>query len=904
MFDMKTVSVGFFVSDALAAGILWSVRTRYRSRFAGVSLWLAFYLLQTAGMLLVALRGLVPDWLSIVTAQLFTVGGAFIFLTGLGRFLGRPAPRWPNVILISVFTALMIRFTAAAPDIRIRTLLLFSVLLIVALQGAWMMLKRRPEALREAARPVGFLFLAYAAAHVYRIVLTLVLPLPDVFFRTPWPHTAGVMADQMLGIAMAFALVLMVDKRVLDEIRAAEKFMKESEERYRIVSENTYDWEYWQSPDGDVRYMSPSCERVSGYSVSDFIADPGLLNSIVRPDDREILERHEAEIRSGAADSNPPEIEFRILRKDGGARWIAHICHAIRRPDGSDLGRRATNRDVTDRKQAETEIRVLARFPSENPNPVLRIDRSGILLYRNEAAERNLTGLNLRVGAVAEEPLRRMALGALSVNRAVSADVPVSNLVFSFTSSPQSDAGYVNVYAKDITGRIRAEEEKQRLHEQADRSRQALLNILEDQKQADETVRALNERLSLLIRAVQELASARDLDAVAASVKTYARTLAGSDGSTFVLREGDFCHYVDEDAVGPLWKGRKFPLSACVSGWVITNGKPAVIEDVYSDPRVLADAYRPTFVKSLAIVPIRTSDSLGAIGSYWSAYHQATEMELSLAQTLADAAARAVENIRLVEGLERGVSERTSELESVNRELESFSYSVSHDLRSPLRGIDGWSHALLEDFGQTLDAKAREYLDRVRSETQRMGRLIDDLLQLSRITRDAIRVETVDLSSAVESVLRRLREENPARDVRCGVEPGLEAEGDATLLEILLTNLIGNAWKFTGKTPGAAVSFGRTVAGEFFVRDNGAGFDMRYAQKLFAPFQRMHKQSEFPGTGVGLATVYRIVTRLGGRIRCESAPGLGTTFFFTLGGSHEGKDWNHGVQEDHSSGGG
>ena len=238
------------------------------------------------------------------------------------------------------------------------------------------------------------------------------------------------------------------------------------------------------------------------------------------------------------------------------------------------------------------------------------------------------------------------------------------------------------------------------------------------------------------------------------------------------------------------------------------------------------------------------------------------------------------------------VEVRNEQLERVNQELESFSYSVSHDLRSPLRGIDGWSLALLEDYGDGLDPKARGYLETVRTEAQRMGRLIDDLLNLSRVGRSEMKLEAVDFSALASRVAARLAESHPGRKLAFDIEPGLVARGDPRLLEIALANLLDNACKFTAPRPVARISVG--VADEpaadgapreraFFVRDNGVGFDGERARKLFGAFQRFHHASEFPGTGIGLATVKRIIARHGGRIRGQSRPGEGASFHFSLG---------------------
>ena len=225
--------------------------------------------------------------------------------------------------------------------------------------------------------------------------------------------------------------------------------------------------------------------------------------------------------------------------------------------------------------------------------------------------------------------------------------------------------------------------------------------------------------------------------------------------------------------------------------------------------------------------------------------------------------------------LEQRVRDRTAQLEEANRELEAFSYSVSHDLRAPLRGIDGWSLALLEDYRDRLDGRAAEYLNYVRSNAQRMGQLIDDLLKLSRVSRGQMERVSVDLGAVSLAIVARLRAGDGNRQVEFTAHPRLTALGDGGLLEIALFNLIDNAWKFSKTRPVANIEFGRTEADSrsvYFVRDNGVGFDMTYAQRLFGAFQRLHKASEFPGTGIGLAIVQRVVHRHGGRIWAEAEP--------------------------------
>ena len=241
---------------------------------------------------------------------------------------------------------------------------------------------------------------------------------------------------------------------------------------------------------------------------------------------------------------------------------------------------------------------------------------------------------------------------------------------------------------------------------------------------------------------------------------------------------------------------------------------------------------------------------------------------------------------RLNNELERRVEERTAELVASNRELESFSYSVSHDLRSPLRSIDGFAQALDEDYSSLLDDEGRGYLGRIRNASQRMAELIDDLLSLSQSSRRVLRKTEVDLSKMATEILEQMRASEPERGIRTEIEPGLRAYGDSTLLRAVLENLLGNSWKYTRRSDDALIRF-RSESGtesrrRFAVEDNGAGFDMSFATKLFGTFQRLHHMEEFEGNGIGLATVKRILERHGGSIEGRGEVGKGATFVFEL----------------------
>jgi light-regulated signal transduction histidine kinase (bacteriophytochrome) len=237
--------------------------------------------------------------------------------------------------------------------------------------------------------------------------------------------------------------------------------------------------------------------------------------------------------------------------------------------------------------------------------------------------------------------------------------------------------------------------------------------------------------------------------------------------------------------------------------------------------------------------------------------------------------------------LERRVAERTRQLEAANRELEAFAYAVSHDLRAPLRSMSGFSQILQENAPPGLDDKSRHYLQRIHDASMRMSGLIEDLLNLSRIGRSELTARPISLSQIASEAAAAIRERHPTRDVQLEIAPDIEVSADPRLLRIALENLLSNAWKYSSRSPQARVTVGTQMGDQgpvYFVRDNGVGFDMKYADKLFVPFQRLHPEAEFPGSGIGLVTVQRIIARHGGRIWADAKPDEGATFYFTIAG--------------------
>lgn len=338
---------------------------------------------------------------------------------------------------------------------------------------------------------------------------------------------------------------------------------------------------------------------------------------------------------------------------------------------------------------------------------------------------------------------------------------------------------------------------------------------------------------------------------------------------------------------------------------VIATGERALFPDI-PDELLVATAQdeehlrliREVGLKSALVVPLKArGQTLGALTLVWAESGRRYSMaDLAFAEELAGRAAVAVDNARLYQvsrdaeeklkalnaELEQRVEDRSAKLAAVNSELEAFNYSVSHDLRAPLRGVTGFSEALLEDYGDQLDEAGRHYVARIQAAAQRMGDLIDDLLDLSRLSRADMKPSQVNLSELAADVAADLGQHHKDRKVEFRLEPDLQAQGDPRLLKVVLENLLSNAWKFTQHKEEAVVAFGQARDGSYCVRDNGAGFDMRYAGKLFSPFQRLHSPNEFEGSGIGLATVQRIIHRHGGTLWAESEVDQGAAFYFTL----------------------
>lgn len=429
---------------------------------------------------------------------------------------------------------------------------------------------------------------------------------------------------------------------------------------------------------------------------------------------------------------------------------------------------------------------------------------------------------------------------------------------------------------------------------------------LMDRKRTEEALRSANERLAFLHQVDQAILSVQSVDAVARAVAQRIKNLVKCDRVAVVSL--DLARHTSRllSVVGiePLRIVTGLDSKIREQGIMdrLMHERWFTREDLLKEPnlpQIDNDLMQAGF-QSYVVFPLVADGALIGVVNIASknlSFYVGEQMELvrEMCDTLALAMQQAILHEQVQEytfGLEQRVSERTAQLQASNQELEAFAYSISHDLRAPLRSIDGFSHALAEDYGQVLDSDAHDYLRRIRAGSQRMGQLIEDLLKLSRITRSEMQLDTVDLAQMAREIRLDLETSSPDRQVTWHLPDSLPVRADPNLLRILLTNLISNAWKFTSAKEHAIIEvgmgseIGRQV---FFIRDNGVGFDMKYAGKLFNAFQRLHAHDEFEGLGIGLAIAQRVVRRHGGEIWVEAAVDRGATIFFTLAPQEKGQ---------------
>lgn len=666
-----------------------------------------------------------------------------------------------------------------------------------------------------------------------------------------WP-TREVLWAAFAGL---FILLIVAGHNVIlsRQVRRRTAALSESETKFRQLAENIREAFFLSSADfRKMYYISPAYAEMWGQPRERLYADAMAWFELVHPDDRGWLET-EMQQKTHDGFTQPAFSEYRILRADNSVRWILSRVYPIRDPAGNIYRIAGIAEDITERRSAEQAVLESRAMLAE----AQRIAHIGS--WELDFADNSLHW--------SEEVYRIF-------------DVQPG----AFAASYETFLSYVHPEDRDFVAQAFAEAIKNR----------ATYDVVHRLLLTDGSIKYVHEQCEayydpqgIPLRAVGTI---QDITRQHLAESALVRSKAEFEAIFNAI--SDPVLYADTERRIVMVN----PAVNVVFGYApeeLIGKNTEVIYAEKSDYEAQGQRqFNPrTDIKSAHYeLTYRRKDGSTFVGETFGAKLFDPEGNvigmLGIIRDVTERNKAAAELNEHRDRLEELVDERTRKYETINKELEAFAYSVSHDLRAPLRAIDGFSNALYEDYAGVLDETGKQYLGRVRNAAQRMSTLIDDLLKLSRVTRSELDWQKVDLSELAQNAFNRHRDAEPDRQVDVTLQPGLAANGDKHLLQILMENLIDNAWKYTRGVAQPAIEIGqRLVDGEktFYVRDNGAGFDMRFVNKLFKPFQRLHAVEDFEGTGIGLATVQRIVNRHGGSIWAVSSPGQGAEFCFRLG---------------------
>ena len=660
-----------------------------------------------------------------------------------------------------------------------------------------------------------------------------------------WRESAWIIGGGALFATMLLALLMAMliqqfrrRERDQERLRQSETLLHEAQRIAHVGS-----WSY--SRIGRRTDCSQETYRILGFDPT-AAASPGDISQSVHPDDRRLL----LHAMSTAFKGGRVDVELRVVRGLRGTQWVQFRAEPAFDAHGRIDSLRGTVLDITERKRAESSRAQLANIVESAEDAITSLSLDGRILSWNRGAEH-------LYGYAATEVLGKSSSDLLPPDQ--HAD---TRRLLELVQSGQSVEHYETVRRTKDGKTIYIALTVSPILDEHDRivAASMIARDMTARRHAEEARQAADERLQRITANVPDV------------VFQFRRSAGGSFSFSFVserihdLYEERAADVLDNHmrlfSLVPRDHRRALAKSMLKS---MRSGEPWTFETL-----IRCKSGKRKWVRGQASI---------SFGSDGSTFWDGVLSDITLQKRAA------IDILTINEKLEQRVAERTRQLEAINKELEAFSYSVSHDLRAPLRSVEGFSRLLQQKYGHDLDDTANDYLNRVQRASQRMNNLVDDLLKLAQISRSEIKSGAVDLSTVARGIIDELADTAPDRVVDIDIEDGIVAHGDSRLLRIMLENLLGNAWKFTQKVAHPRISFGTIMQDGkkvVFVRDNGAGFEMGRAHKLFGAFQRLHRATDFEGTGIGLATVQRIISLHGGRVWAEAAVGQGATFYFTL----------------------
>jgi PAS domain S-box-containing protein len=613
--------------------------------------------------------------------------------------------------------------------------------------------------------------------------------------------------------------------------------LQHSEQRYRSLLTATTQIIWTTNAKGEVIENMPGWGLITGQSAEE-MKGWGWL-SVIHPDDQELTSRL---WNQALQTKSLYEIEHRLRMVDGSYRDFSVSAAPVLDDYGEIVEWVGTDIDITEKKQAQQALKMTQFCVDTATDAISWIGNDLRFAYVNDAMCREL--------GYSRSELMAMSVSDIDPNISLEGMMQLGQAM-----KEQGSIKFETQHLRQDGSIFPVEVVANHLQFGELEYACCFTRDMSDRKLAESQLQKSHNLLQTVIEGTADAIFAKDLQGRFMLVNSMTATIIGKPVEEILNKD-------DRD----LFPAEIASVLRETDRHIMTTGVNQVIEE-----EVLTNGKLRTYLSAKSVWRDAQGKIIGLVG---------------IARDITERKLAEQEIKKLNEDLERRVIERTAELTAANSELEAFSYSVSHDLRAPLRGIDGFSQALLERYSDQLEDKAKHYLTRIRAGTQRMGELIDDLLTLSRVTRTEMRRQQVDLSAIATEISTELQQLEPERQVEFAISPRLVAHGDVQLLRVVLENLLNNAWKFTSASIQTKIEFSAILQADakiaYFIRDNGAGFDMAYSNKLFGAFQRLHSTSQFPGTGIGLATVQRIINRHGGKVWAEGKVEQGATFYFTL----------------------